>query len=273
MKTLKLTMAVLLLAGLISCSSDLAPKTITPTSTEFTSGKLAKYVKVEEGPAELSYAEQDGAIATQYIRLKVTLKKVKKGFEDVDARDISFTRLLAVAVINLVDKNGTKVQDLDIKSEDLLKLKKLLTSEKGTTEEIIFEGKFHNSKDAPKWFEEAVQFTPYLTGDISKDNNEMSSSIEESVDETFSNNNVSSSGSTEWDATLDSYEEYVDKYIALMKKVAKGDMSAMAEYPSMLDKAQEFSNKLEKAKGEMSISQINRYTKITSKMATAMQEQ
>lgn len=37
----------------------------------------------------------------------------------------------------------------------------------------------------------------------------------------------SSSSSQDWDALLDSYGRYVDKYISLMKKDSKGDMSAM----------------------------------------------
>lgn len=36
----------------------------------------------------------------------------------------------------------------------------------GDTEEIIFEGEYHNHDDAPKWFEQTIKFTPYLTGDI-----------------------------------------------------------------------------------------------------------
>lgn len=165
MKKISLMVAVSLLTMLMSCS-DTDNKTITATSTEFTSGELAKYVVIDDESAELFYAEQDGVIPSQYIRLKVTLKMIKDGYTNVDARDIDFTSLLAVAIINLVDENGTTIQDLSVKNEDLLKLKQLLTSAEGTTEEIVFEGEFHNSDDAPKWFRNAVKFTPYLTGDI-----------------------------------------------------------------------------------------------------------
>ena len=168
MKKVLLIFTVLLSAVFVSCSSN--SKSITPTSTEFTSGELAKYVEIVDQPSELTFAEKDDVIETQYIRLKVTLKMVKDGFKDVDARDIDFTGLLSVAVINLVDENGTEVQDLSVKSEDLLKLKKLLTGNEGDTEEIIFEGEFHNRDDAPNWFKEASQFTPYLSGDISVEN-------------------------------------------------------------------------------------------------------
>ena len=80
---------------------------------------------------------------------------------------------------------------------------------------------------------------------------------------------VSSSSSADWDDVLDSYENYVDKYITLAKKVAAGDMSAMAEYTSLMEEAQELGDRLDGAKGEMSASQMARYNKITMKMATA----
>ena len=82
----------------------------------------------------------------------------------------------------------------------------------------------------------------------------------------------SSSGSQDWDALLNSYEQYVDKYISYMKKAAKGDMSALSEYPALMEKAQEFSEKMKNAQGDMSASQWARYMKITNKMTTAAQE-
>lgn len=170
----------LLMAMLVSCSSNVGPKEITPTSTEFTSGELAKYIEVVDQPSELTFSETEGSFPAQYIRLKITLRLTKDGIKDVDAHDISFTSLLSVATINLVDENGSNIQELSVKTEDILKLKKLLTGSVGDTEEIIFEGEYHNHDDAPKWFEQACQFTPYLTGDITT---EGSSSDEEKSDE------------------------------------------------------------------------------------------
>ena len=82
----------------------------------------------------------------------------------------------------------------------------------------------------------------------------------------------SSSSSQDWDAMLDSYEEYVDNYISLLKKAANGDRSAMAEYPALMKKAQEFGNEMKNAQGSMSASQLARYTKISTKMLKAAQE-
>lgn len=277
--------AAISLAVFVSCSGSTDTKTITPTSTEFTSGELAKYVEIVDQPSELTFAEKDGAIATQYIRLKVTLKKIKDGFRNTDARDINFTSLLSVAVIKLVDENGTDVQKISVKSEELLKLKKLLISKKGDTAEIIFEGFFYNHDKAPSWFKETEQFTPYLSADISVERSSISYDDEESYeedeesyeedddddnDDSYETDDDSSSDSEDWDSVLDSYKEYVDDYISLMKKAKKGDVDALAEYPSILENAQELGEKLQKAKGSMSSSQLSRYTRITNKMTQAI---
>jgi hypothetical protein len=283
------------------------------------------------------------------------LTKESPELKKVDARDINFTSLLSVAIINLVDVNEVKVQDLDVKSEDLLKLKKLLQGEKGDEETVTFEGEYHNSKDAPKWYEQTAAFTPYLTGDVVVGDDEVDTNKSEdeavhqaalindpdgytnvrampdgkakivakivdgekfyfdevlgsnwvkvyrsadaaaecigymhnsrvmpvgaanSNDLSFDshdsdNSEISSVEAEDWDELLDSYEEYVDKYISYVKKAAKGDMTALSEYPSLMTKAQEFSEKMQNAQGVMSSSQWSRYLKITNKMTKAAQE-
>lgn len=165
MKKIYFIFSAVLLAMMTSCSSG-GPKEITPTSTEFTSGELAKYIEVVDQPSELTITEDNDGDA--FIRLKVTLKMTKDGIKNVDARDIGFTRLLAVALINLVDENGNTVHTLCISGDDRLKLKKLLTGSKGDTEEIIFVSEFGGKYDDDrKRFEQASQFTPYITGGIS----------------------------------------------------------------------------------------------------------
>ncbi len=80
-----------------------------------------------------------------------------------------------------------------------------------------------------------------------------------------------SSSDDDWDSALDSYEEFVDNYIRLFKKAQAGDMSAMGEYTTYMEKAEALGDKLSSAKGSMSSSQVARYTKILNKMATVVQ--
>lgn len=80
-----------------------------------------------------------------------------------------------------------------------------------------------------------------------------------------------SSGSDDWDSILDSYESYVDDCISLMEKAAAGDMSALTEYPSLMEDAQELQDKLSNAQSDLSSSQVARYTEITQKLTEAAQ--
>ncbi len=102
--------------------------------------------------------------------------------------------------------------------------------------------------------------------------NSSSDEISSEEDDEDEIRDASASDSEDWDALLESYEEYVDKYISYMKKAAKGDMNALSEYPALLEKAQEFSEKMQNAQGVMSSSQWSRYIKITNKMTKAAQE-
>lgn len=76
----------------------------------------------------------------------------------------------------------------------------------------------------------------------------------------------------DWDAALDSYEEYVDSYILLLKKANAGDVSALSEYPSLLQKAQEMGEKVSSVSNDLSASQLSRYNRINQKMLDAAQE-
>ena len=76
-------------------------------------------------------------------------------------------------------------------------------------------------------------------------------------------------GSRDWDKILDDLESYVDQYIILLKKANSGDMSALMEYASILEKAEKLEYELNNAKNDLSGAQMQRYVKIMTKMTEA----
>lgn len=78
-------------------------------------------------------------------------------------------------------------------------------------------------------------------------------------------------GDSSYDELLDSYEKYIDRYISFMKKAQNGDMDALSEYPKLLNEANNYYNKLERAKGNLSTSQMQRLNRIHSKQINALQ--
>ena len=150
-----------------SCSSGTEPKKINPTSTDFTKGDIAKYVEVVDEPCELTYTTREGWVEEQIFRLNVKLKltKVNEDLKGIDFRDIELGGWNA-AELDLVDETGAAVQDLKLDEASELNLKKLLAGNVGDIQEVVFEGSFANSEDAPEWYKQAAKFTPTETGYI-----------------------------------------------------------------------------------------------------------
>ncbi len=98
-----------------------------------------------------------------------------------------------------------------------------------------------------------------------EDSTEEGSEEDESEEDESSNINYDND-SEDWDELLDTYDEYVEEYISYLKKAKDGDVDALSEYPALLEKAKEFSEKMEGAEDNMSSSQWRRYNKITTKM-------
>lgn len=92
-----------------------------------------------------------------------------------------------------------------------------------------------------------------------------------SAETSYSEEESESSDGEDWDSLLDSYEEYVDMYISLLKKASAGDLSAVSEYTSYMSKAQEVSQKMADATSNLSPAQLSRFNKINQKMLQAAQ--
>ena len=149
-------------------------------------------------------------------------------------------------------------------------MKEALKLKAGETATVRWSFSFDSDKKPAKFrltsaYEE-VDSSDWDSDSSSSDDDESSSSDDDDDTDSYSS---SSSGSQDWDALLNSYEQYVDKYISYMKKAAKGDMSALSDYPALMKKAQDLSNKMSGAQGDMSAAQWARYMKITNKMTQA----
>jgi len=108
----------------------------------------------------------------------------------------------------------------------------------------------------------------YRSKDSSDEDSSNSTDENDSDDEMVEND----SDAPDVDEMLDSYEEYVDEYISYIKKASNGDMSALEEYPKIMETANEFSEKIEKCQGVMTPSQLSRYNKISMKMLEAAKQ-
>lgn len=257
-------MLALVAMTLMSCGGS-SNGSISPVSEKI-QGPLRDYFEV----VVRDYKINDG-------NLSVEIKRIKEGFPSpwtegmkVGYSDGYFEPLFT---IEFQDADGNVLnKDISDIVFDREALEAIAALNVGETATITFNC---NEKDAKK-FKVLSTFEVHQTNSSSSsdssdyDSDDEISSMSADNSSSMSNDDSSSSSSSEdWDALLDSYEEYVDKYISFAKKAAKGDMDALSEYPSLLEKAQELSNELSGAQGSMSSSQWSRYMRITNKMTNA----
>lgn len=80
---------------------------------------------------------------------------------------------------------------------------------------------------------------------------------------------TSATDTKKWDDILVSYEKYIDQYIKLYKKAQGGDVSAITEYASMMEKANDLTEKLQGAGDELTAAQAKKFAKLQTKLANA----
>ena len=280
MKVLKyLSFAVLLLC-LASCGKGDENSVTLKVETEL--GPLADYIKVtdQEVVVKMSDEKEDGAdckVITSSLALEV-IKSVATNHSfyfdavvlDKDHVEIGTLPYFNIESISDYDNgdltNVLLAGSLRAQMKDSDKVAEITPEDQEELNKIFKEGAYIVIKLR---FPDA-KFEEYK----GKSSN---AEVVESSDDTIAEDediavSSSSSSSQDWDAMLDSYEEYVDNYISLLKKASNGDMTAMTEYPALLNKAQEFSDKMKNAKGSMSASQWARYSQINMKMLKAAQE-
>ena len=156
---------------------------------------------------------------------------------------------------NIEDAKG---DDIDLELENKEVVNKLLKSKAGDVNIL----KFYYLLDDPTALDKIKSFEVRIDIYLNDDNEDNAN------DDSYS----SSTSSENWDAVLDSYESYIDQYIALYKKAQAGDMSAMSEYATFMEKAAELSEKLSNAKSDMSSAQMSRFVKLQAKLTAGMMQ-
>lgn len=250
MKTIKFYLFAAIAILLVACKGE---DTMTPVSEKI-QGPLGEYFEV----VSRDYKAIDGKVS-------IEIKRIKEGLPAPweEGMEVGYTGGYCEPLfyIEFQDGDGNVVRKsaTDIVGNDD-ELKAVVALGVGDIATITFR---YNKEEGASQFKVTSTFEVHPKEDSTSE--ESNGSSDSGVTST------ASSGSEDWDALLSSYEQYVDQYIKLMKKASNGDASAMTEYASFLEKAQEVSNKMSGAKGSMSASQWAKYMKITNKMASAAQ--
>lgn len=107
---------------------------------------------------------------------------------------------------------------------------------------------------------ESAKFIPYKSGSTS------SAPAVVATEEV-----VESASDSDFDETLAAYENFVDKYIALLQKAEDGDYTAFTDAASLAKDAQEYDAKLKRMSGSLTPAQLAKFEKVQMKLLNAMQ--
>lgn len=269
-----------LVIGLTSCGGKKGESeelgSLTPETTKI-SGGMGDYFTVVDRSYKITqnfgekvtveFERTDAELPTEITDAKEITYWSSSSYHSSSGVMINFTMEFLDAEGNIVGKQEFR------NSSELQSLVKLKAGEKGSLE---FDLPF-GCNDATK-FRISSQYETYEESETSSSSTSSDEGSETSVSDSDDDNGESASSSkssvssSDVDAMLKSYEEYIDKYIALMKKAKNGDMSALAEYPGLMQKAQDFGEKLEACKGDLTTSQLAKFTKLQTKLLKAAQE-
>jgi predicted small lipoprotein YifL len=257
---------------LTSCGGG-GPIEISTSNAEVV-GDIKEYVSIM--PDQISKMTVDYGDHDQRFKIQIKLKLEK-------SVDVGEYGSIGGLYLELLDENGYPIdEELELGSKPLdgsasTKFEEFLKKDPGTVEAVAFNLDLSNKKLAKELESKyrkctGVQLTS--RGFTVRDGSSSSSNVYVDTDSYSSDNGYSSgsSSSRDWDELLTSYDRYADKLIACCKKVAAGDLSAMTEYSSLMQSAQDFSEKMENAQSEMSVEQWTRYMEITNKILQASAE-
>lgn len=181
---------------------------------------------------------------------------------DIDSKWISdngeFNHILTPGNTRAQMKSSQDVTDWDEEAQQ-------------TWDKIRTQGKYMVIK--PDW--DSAKFVPYNVSSsnstsYSDNNDDEEDEIEiASVEADEIDTPSTSTSDTDFDEFLTAYENYIDKYIAIMQKVKNGDYSAMSEATTLMKDAQEYGEKLQKMSGNLTPAQLAKFQKLQQKLISA----
>lgn len=236
-------------------------------------------ISIEDGKYTLVGSIKGEMGQELYIKLKIRLEEpIRTSADKINFENGSVS-------VEIIDKNDVALLNYPLPIQDGMSFKKFITEGKeGDVKEFKFLFLMNNKEQYAKIMDEAVSVRLVgmsIQGNDNldaKDETKVVSSDEENDDNTEigeedNDNDLSetTSGDENFDEWLNEYEEYCNSYIALMKKASNGDMSVIAEYTKMLQKAQKMSKKMEDVKGDLTPAQLAKFQRIQAKLMKAAQ--
>ena len=252
-------------------SPELSTKNLVFKSKDIT-GELGEYLELVSEEVTVNYlgmSKTDGyGKMAQEWEAKIEVKRTgKKLAYDIETINGNYTEL----IITVSESTGQPISgDSEISCNGHKLVDNILSLKSGETGWVTFKqwaGEFKEENIIEKWNQLSINSKIGFVKVYEEEEEE-----EEDNDEST---NSSSSSSSDFDKTLEDYEEFIDKYISILKKAkaADGDpmksMTIMAEAAPLMQKAQGLGTKLAQVQSDLTPSQLQKMLKLQGKLSKA----
>lgn len=255
-------------------SPKLSTMTISVEGKEI-SGELGDYLSIKNKDVTVNFLELTNAEWVknehkQVWEFKLNVERTSKELEwDIETLNGNYTKL----VMTIFDAKGQPIAGLDPIGcygfglvDDVLTLN---SGEDGWVTFTIELGDYPEEDVIKGWSSFKVNSSVGFVKESSDDETDT-----DSDDESDDESDGTPLSEKEYNEMLDDYEGFVDEYIVFYKKALKGDMDALSSYPKLLEKAEKFDSKMDRARNNDNLTskQISRFIEIQKKMMNAALE-
>ena len=261
--------------------SNFSPKLSTKNlgfKNQDISGELGEYLELISKEVSINYLNMSKSYGyskmAQEWELKIEVKRTEKELAyDIETLNGNYTEL----IMSVFESIGQPISgDNDISCNGHKLVDNILSLKSGETGWVTFTkwaGEFNEEDIIEKWNQLSINSKIGFVKVYDEEDEEEDSNDDD--DESTDNTSISDS---DFDETLEQYEEFIEKYISILKKAkdAQDDpmksITIMSEAASLMQKAQGFGDKLTKAQGDLTAGQVQKMIKLQTKLSKAALE-
>ena len=231
-------------------------------------GELGDYLSIKSLETKVSYIGMNKPFAGEWaqdweIKVNVERSSTKLAY-DIETINGNYTHL----ALSILDKDGFPISGLEpVDNNSGHKLvDQVLSLKKGEDGWVTFTyrvGDLNEEDIIVNW--EHYSLSSEI-GFVKNSDDDDDDDDDESTD--------GSSSSAEWNEVLDGYQDYVDDYVAILKKqkADPSDMSILTEYQELMIKGTEWATKMSELSSDFSPEQLTRMLEIQTTLTEAAME-
>jgi hypothetical protein len=243
------------------------------------SGELGEYLELISEEVSINYLNMSKSYGyskmAQEWELKIEVKRTEKELAyDIETLNGNYTEL----ILSVFESNGQPISgDNEISCNGHKLVDNILSLKSGETGWVTFTkwaGEFNEEDVIEKWNQLSINSKIGFVKVYEEEDEELENGNDDD-DESTENTSISDS---DFEETLEQYEEFIEKYISILKKSkdAQDDpmksITIMSEAASLMQKAQGFGDKLTKSQGDLTASQVQKMIKLQTKLSKAALE-